>query len=142
MMIIENHSWNGITTHILRSNGKVFRAKLGSITLKPHGIYIHVSFIHKNKPKSKEVDLLSIPFLHLLWLNVDVVSDNETSESDIDLRYIEQITTECSRVLPSLVIEEHSFDRLDQHAKDAMLYTKMQIDNILHLSSMTCPEET
>ena len=119
-----DHSWYNLVTHCLRSNGTVTRAKLKELVFFPHGIMIRVSMTGRNA--QKDVDPTCIAFLQVMWLNVDVVSDDEVPEKSY-------VPEECTVSLGSLVLSEVALSRLDDDQKAAFRHITTQINLILKL---------
>lgn len=98
---IGSHSWYGLHTHILRSDGKLERSKIGNIVFCPSGLYVSVSYKdHLKQTANKHVSLQSVILLNILWTNVDIVSDTELLIVD-DKEFVPP--PECSQ-LPILTV--------------------------------------
>jgi hypothetical protein len=119
-----DHSWYNVVTHCLRSDGSVTRAKLKELVFFPHGIMIRVSMTGRNA--HKDVDPTCVAFLQVMWLNVDVVSDDEVTDK-------EYAPEECTVSLGSLVLAETVLAKLNEDQKAAFRHMTTQVNLILQL---------
>ena len=99
------HSWYDKNAHVFRTDGRIVRAALKQLVFSGDAIYIRVQFMENGIVRCKDVSLLMIASLQVLWVNVDVVSDVELPED------IEDVTdfippVECDRLPPFRVFTE------------------------------------
>lgn len=146
--VLRDHTWNGYVAYILRTNGKITKAVLGDITFKPFGIYIKASFYENGRRRKKDVDIITIGVLQLMWLNVDVMSDSESDRSDEETTLLESVHvaidqtqyTEVTR-LPSLTISKSYTTCLSREQKQAFQYVQSQTQSLLALTNRMHPIE-
>jgi len=75
------HSWMGKTVHLMRSNS-VRKVQVSHIVIQSHQITLEVCWLTKDgRKKKKNVSPLFLIMTHILWLNGDVVSDEEGEDS-------------------------------------------------------------
>jgi hypothetical protein len=92
------HSWLNLSVHIFRTDGRVWRARIGHAILDDGVVALQAEFKDEGKKKKKLVLPSSIAALQVLWVNVDVVSEDEGPETTFNP------TRECDR-LPRLTVE-------------------------------------
>ena len=81
------HTWYQKHAHIFRTDGRVVRATLLQLVLEHGAIYIKAEFLDTHGVhKTKDVSPITVACLHILWENVDVVSDMELPEEDAEQR--------------------------------------------------------
>ena len=117
MTEITEHSWNNITAHVLRKNGTIVRATLGSIIYRPNYIGVRVFFRDSGQRKTKLVSPLSLVALQMFWLNRDIVSDDEDDKDELYERHLD--------ILPLLRIGTHALSST-QH--EALMWIISQCD--------------
>ena len=86
------HSWYGKYTHVFRSDGRVVRARVQKIFVDRGSLLLRVSFAGHTKDMSP----IAIAALQVMWINVDVVSD----DADIDQTQDFQLPPECDFLGP------------------------------------------
>lgn len=121
-----DHSWYNILTHCLRSDGTVTRARLKELVFFPHGIMIRASM--SGQHVHKDVDPTCIAFLQVMWLNVDVVSDDDTVPTSSDY-----VPEECTVSLGSLVLSDSVLVKLNAAQRTAFRHITNQVNTILQL---------
>lgn len=83
--VTSNHTWHGCTAHLLRTDGRLVRCTINDIIFDSYGIYARVKFLDGKCMKTKDVSLLMLLSLQILWLQVDIMSDEEDSTEPIEV---------------------------------------------------------
>lgn len=131
--VVHDHTWKGKHAHIIRRQG-VVRCKIQDIILKPHHVGIIVHFVDNvtKSAKKKCVSPISIATIQLMWLNRDVVS-----EDDDDTEHpASSLTFRCD-VLPPLRITEAQIAILSIDERAAMTFVVQQCDDIQAITTAT-----
>jgi hypothetical protein len=116
------HSWFNKYIHVFRNNGKIIRSQVKELIFDDYGIYFKVQFMAGKSTKYKHVSPLSIAVLHVLWINVDIVSDVELSNDD-DSFYV---PPECDQLIAN-------FELTDDNEKNMLTATQTEALNSITL---------
>lgn len=119
---IQHHTWYGKTCHIVRNN-KIVKAKIKELKLSKKGVVgFIVSFKVNGVTKNKLISPLMIACIHVLWLYVDVVSEEDEDTSMF-----------VNEMLPLLKVEPKV--NLDEDIKVILEWTVKQTVQIQNLIS-------
>jgi hypothetical protein len=129
---VTNHSWYDLCVHIPRSNGGIERAILRELLFTPYGVYIRARFRRGDGFKVKDVHPVTIVCLHMLWLKVDIVSDDE--HEDVSLVMYETMN-ECTQDLPHLTIDSSVVKQLDEDQVTCFEHLSHQVRQVLSISN-------
>lgn len=80
-----HHSWYNMSVHVIRSDHRCLRCKIGQLlVMADHQVGVELLFRDKLKNLRKVVSPLLVATIRLMWLNRDVVSEDE-SENMVSL---------------------------------------------------------
>jgi hypothetical protein len=117
-----HHSWYNIQVHIIRSDNRCLRSKVGQlIVMADHQVGVELLFREKSKNLRKIVSPLLVATIRLMWLNRDVVSEDET----------ENISE--TQPLPSLCLLPSLGKILSMEQKRPLEFIFKQTSLILHI---------
>jgi len=78
-----HHSWYKQSVHVIRSDNRCLRCKIGQLLVTAdHQVGVELLFRDKLKNLRKTVSPLFIATVRLMWLNRDVVSENEEENAE------------------------------------------------------------
>lgn len=78
MQRLPEHTWREAVVHILRPNSRVLRGRVGHCMVTTEGsVAMEVVFVEHGKVKKKLVSPIALASMQLLWLNNDVVSEED-----------------------------------------------------------------
>ena len=107
---ISGHTWSGRYAHVLVTDGKVRRARIGALVVAPHHVALQVSWEQGKRVVQKSVTPVAILSYETLWHSHDIISDDDDdNENDEDL----------NSILPILRINDDDFAALSLSAPQA-----------------------
>lgn len=125
-----DHSWYGLIVHTLRTDGTISRASIQELIMFPYHMMLRCKI--EGQDKIKDEHPITIAFIHNLWTNVDIVSEDDIPD---EMDIISYIPKECS-TLPSLVLSSSVENTLTSSHKAAFQYISKKLDVILSLRSV------
>ena len=128
IMSTTDHSWNGLITHTLRKNGTISRARIHELIMFQHCIMVRCKI--EGQTKTKDEHPIIVAFIHNMWVNVDVVSEDDLPDDTDMITYVPE---ECSQTLPSLTLSKSVEQKLTIQQKRAFRYISDKINIILAL---------
>lgn len=134
-LVVEKHSWNGLMTHVFRSDGRIYRARIGNLHFQKYCICFTVCMRGVHKPVYKHVLPLEIAGIDVLWSNIDVLSDQESVDVDEF-----NLPVECSQDMPPLTLDASVVLTSDQ--RNAFNGLCLSINNFMKLKTTMCPSYT
>ena len=127
-----SHTWEGLCMHIPRrcnDNLAITRCVLGKLVVATNGVVgIRAFFMANGSRKSKVVSPVTIVALHIMWVNVDVVSESDDEDAPM-----------TSLSLPKLVVDTDTFQTLDESAKNMRQLLRHPVQ---HAAPNNCPRPT
>jgi hypothetical protein len=126
------HSWFNLHVHIPRSNNTFVRAILHELVFMPYGVYVRARFGCGRTWKTKEVQPIVIACIHMLWLKVDIVSDDDATDEPPG-RY--NTSEECTQTLPELTINQNVVHLLSDEQRQCFEHLSHQVSQILSISN-------
>jgi hypothetical protein len=79
-----HHSWFNMSVHVIRSDHRCLRCKVGQLlVMADHQVGVELLFRDKLKNLRKVVSPLFVATVRLMWLNRDVVSEDEAETTVI-----------------------------------------------------------
>jgi len=94
-----HHSWYNISVHVIRGDNRCLRCRVGQLlVMADHQVGVEVLFREHSKNLRKIVSPLFVATVRLMWLNRDVVSEDEVEHTAIS----ETIPLPLLCLLPSL----------------------------------------
>ena len=134
------HSWFGKSSHVVRADGRVLRARIGRVTVSvDKQVGVDLLFRDQHKALRKTVSPMFIAALRILWLNRDIVSEEEEDDKDDDdatlpteggaapLSHIPDFT------LPPLILNNAAEASLPVSAKGALEFAVRQTDTLQNI---------
>ena len=132
----KNHTWYHLIAHVLRKNGSISRARIGKMIFFPHMIMLRCTM--EGQKKQKDEHPLNIAFLHNMWLNIDIVSEDDLP---LEVDAVVDVPEECCQTLPTLMLENTFFETLNEDQRRAFQFLSDKINLILSLHETNQEEE-
>jgi hypothetical protein len=123
-----HHSWYNKTSHVIRKDRKILHCKiLKMIIMANHQVGVELIFKENNKKLRKVVSPIFIATMRILWLNRDIVSeDDDEDDFENNEQTIDQKLPDL-RLLPKIGII------LSREQQKPLEYTLKQTHLILSL---------
>lgn len=97
-----HHSWYNKCVHVIRSDHRCLRCKVGQLlVMSDHQVGVELLFRDKLKNLRKVVSPLFVATIRLMWLNRDVVSEDEEEENMVSMETSSQELPQLC-LLPSI----------------------------------------
>jgi ribosomal protein S27AE len=91
-----HHSWYNIAVHVIRGDNRCLRCTVGQLlVMADHQVGVELLFRENSKNLRKVVSPLFVATVRLMWLNRDVVSEDDLESAN---------TTETPQPLPQLCL--------------------------------------
>lgn len=85
------HSWYGKVCHVQNSRGGMVRGIIRDLLINSHDIAFDVVY-HRYTSKKRQAEPMELLMNHLLWTNIDFVSDNDCEDDENKEDYDEEPT--------------------------------------------------
>ena len=101
------HSWYDHIAHIVRPGKRIIRVRVCEFGVDPAGfVFVTVTFYEKHKKKKKRVSPVMLISLQTMWLNNDVISDDDVDAVQQDVTNTVEVLLRTSRLssVPALQV--------------------------------------
>ena len=96
MLEIKDHTWYDLVVHVLGSQGEVRRGVVKAIRVYTH----HITLVVQVSGRPVEFSIIMLPFLYVLWQQVDIVSDDEAKDNSSFAELVERVVPAAGQLVP------------------------------------------